>query len=70
MKIDSWLLAEMAVEVANFYPDNSSEPRAEWRWHMVDRAIEIIEHEKITKDTTDLDEIVYNYLCKVDGFAE
>jgi hypothetical protein len=70
--MDSYLLAEVALEVANFYPDVYSDkmPRAEWRWKIVDKAIEIINSEGIIKETTDIDEIVENYLCKEEGFGE
>jgi hypothetical protein len=71
--MDSYLLAEVALEVASFYPDFTSKPivpRAEWRWKVVDKAIEIIKSEDITKETTDIDEIIENYLCKEEGFGE
>lgn len=70
--MDSYLLAEVALEVAEFYPDFHADkmPRAEWRWKMVDKAIEIINAEGITKETTDIDEVIENYLCKEEGFGE
>ena len=71
--MDSYLLAEVALEVASFYPDFTSTPsipRAEWRWKIVDKAIEVINNEGITKETTDIDEIVENYICKQEGFGE
>lgn len=71
--MDSYLLAEVALEVASFYPDFNATPtlpRAEWRWKMVDKAIEIINNEGITTETTDIDEIVENYICKEEGFGE
>ena len=71
--MDSYLLAEVALEVASFYPDftlHPTKPRAEWRWKIVDKAIEIINSEVITKETTDIDEVIENYLCKEEGFGE
>jgi hypothetical protein len=71
--VDSgYLVTEVALEVARFYPDIYSDkmPRAEWRGKIVLKACEIINAEKITYETTDIDEIVENYLHKEEGFGE
>lgn len=61
----SLLLAEVALEVANCHPDNNDDvPRAEWRWVTVKMANDIINEEKITDDTEDLDEVVQGYFVK------
>ena len=69
---DSYLVAEVALEVARFYPDIFSDkmPRAEWRSKIVDTAIEVINTETITNYTEDIDEVVENYLFKKEGFGE
>ena len=70
--MDNYLLAEVAVEIADLTDDPfaSNKPRAEWRWAIVDKAIEIINAEGITSDTDDIDEIVENYFCKEERFGE
>jgi hypothetical protein len=70
--MDSYLVTEVSLEVARFYPDIYSDkmPRAEWRSKVVLKAMEIINAEKITYETTDIDEIIENYLCKEEGFGE
>jgi len=74
VQIKPYLLAEMALEVARFTPDDdksqSTRPRAEWRWSVVDKAMEIISECGVDGDSEDLDEIVHNYLCKEEGFGE
>ena len=73
MSINPCLLAEMTLELSWLY-DNpkkaSSMPRAEWRWFLIDKAINIIKSENITEDTEDIHEIVENYLCKEERFGE
>lgn len=69
MQIKPYLLAEIALEVARFTPDNnksqSTRPKAEWRWSVVDKAMEIISECGIDGDSEDLDEIVHNYfVCR------
>lgn len=63
MNKSAYLLAEVALEVAECLPDeNFDMPRAEWRWMVVDKAIKIIEDEYIDDATEDIDEIVFKYL--------
>ena len=68
----SYLVAEVALEVARFYPDIFSDkmPRAEWRHKIVDTAMEVMNAESITNDTDDIDEVVENYLFKKERFGE
>lgn len=61
--VDAVLLAEVALEVAECLPDREyTKPRAEWRWHMVELAIDCINQNQITNATEDLDEVVNNWL--------
>ena len=68
MQIKPYLLAEVALEVARFTPDHdkyqSTMPRAEWRWSIVDKAMEIISECGVDGDSEDLDEIVENYFVR------
>lgn len=58
-------LAEVVLEVAEHMPDRDNNiPRAEWRWSVVDKAIEIIKAEGITSETDDIDEIIDGYFCR------
>lgn len=61
-------LAEVSLEVANYYPDDNEKtwqmPRAEWRWETIRLALEIINKHNITSETEDIDEIVTNYLAQ------
>ena len=59
----AYLLAEVAVEVAECWPECEwNIPRAEWRHMVVDKAIKIIDEEFIDDATEDIDEIVRGYL--------
>ena len=70
MNKSAYLLAEVALEVADYYPDKGFEiPRAEWRWKIVDKAIEIINAEFIDDATEDIDEIVQGYLSKEESLS-
>lgn len=56
-------LAEVALEVAEFYPDvEGVGTRAEWRHKIITISKHLMLDCKITEDTQDLDEIVVNYL--------
>lgn len=66
------ILAEVALEVAEYMPDGErfkSIPRAEWRWHIMDKALEIVRECQITEDSEDLDEIVNNYLSHEEALS-
>ena len=66
----AYLLAEVALEVASYYPDAELKmTRAEWRHFVVDSAIEIIDAEYIDDATEDIDEIVQNYLSKAESLS-
>ena len=65
-------LAELALEVAEYMPDGekfASMPRAEWRWAVIEKAIEIATACNITEDSEDLDEIVQNYLGQEEALS-
>lgn len=63
--IDAILLAEVALEVAQYRPDDAKIPtRAQWRWAILDLAKLIIADEKITKESEDLDEIVQGWFAR------
>ena len=70
--MDAIVLAEVSLEVADYLIDVGNDyPRAEWRWNTIEKAIEIVKAENITRaseDITraseDIDEIVLNYLVK------
>jgi len=64
------LLAEIALEVADYYPDiNNSHPRAEWRWKTIDKAMEIIKACNLTEESEDVDETVTNYLSQQEALS-
>lgn len=68
--MDAIVLAEVALEVADYYPDTFSNiPRAEWRWDTVEKAIKIIEACNISRDSEDIDEIVQNYLSHEEALS-
>jgi len=68
--MDAILLAEVALEVAQYRPDDGKIPtRAQWRWATLDLAELIIADEKITKESEDLDEIVGNWFAREDGLS-
>lgn len=57
--MDAIVLAGVAIEVAKLCPDDNMEiPRAEWRWNVIETAIDIVKDEGITDRTDDIDEIV------------
>jgi hypothetical protein len=63
--MDAIVLAEVALEVADYHVDaDSTIPRAEWRWQVVEKAIEIIRALNITRETDDIDELVQYYLSE------
>ena len=56
-------LAGVVIEVADRMPDiNSDLSRAEWRWEVVKKAMDIINTLKTTLYTDDIDDIVDAYL--------
>lgn len=68
-----WLLAEMALEVATYLPDDArtqaTMPRAEWR-HMVLRVAErCIRECNITTETEDIDEVFVNWIAKEESLS-
>jgi hypothetical protein len=63
--MDAIVLAEVSLEVADYLIDVGNDyPRAEWRWNTIEKAIEIVKAENITRASEDIDEIVLNYLVK------
>lgn len=71
MNKSAYLLAEVAVEVAEYLPECEwNIPRAEWRHMIVDKAIKIIDKEFIDDATEDIDEIVQGYLRKEGTYHE
>jgi hypothetical protein len=61
--MDPIVLAGVVLEVAAYYPDIDLDiPRAEWRWNMVEKAIEIVKECDITIATEDIDELIHSYL--------
>ena len=70
MNKDAYLLAEVALEVASYYPDAELKmTRADWRHMVVDTAIDIIAEEYIDDATEDIDEIVQIYLSKAESLS-
>ena len=70
MNKDAYLLAEVALEVASYYPDAEIKmTRADWRHMVVDTAIDIIAEEYIDDATEDIDEIVQIYLSKAESLS-
>ena len=66
----SLVLAGVALEVAEHLPDTDFDlTRAEWRYMIVNKALEIIEAENITLDTDDVDEIVTGYLSREESLS-
>ena len=66
----AYLLAEVALEVASYYPDAELKmTRADWRHMVVDTAIDIIAEEYIDDATEDIDEIVQIYLSKAESLS-
>ena len=68
---DPILLAEVALEVAHYKPDDAGQykTRAEWRWHMLDLAKHIIVDEHLTKDSEDLDELVELWFSREESLS-
>ena len=70
MNKSAYLLAEVALEVADYYPDVEAKlPRAEWRHFVVDTAIRVIDETFIDDATDDIDEIVQNYLSNEESLS-
>lgn len=70
--MDELVLAGVALEVAEYYPDNSKfldMTRAEWRWFIVQKAQAIIKELNITINTEDVDELVNNYLTQEEALS-
>lgn len=68
--MDAIVLAGVVLEVAEYHPDIDLDvPRAEWRWNIVEKAIQIINDCNITLDTDDIDEIVMNYLSREEALS-
>jgi hypothetical protein len=66
----STLLAEVALEVANYYPDcDTYQTRAMWRWHILDLAKIIIAELKLDEESEDLDELVENYFAQEESLS-
>ena len=66
----STLLAEVALEAANYYPDcDMYQTRAMWRWHVLDLAKKIIDELKLDEESEDLDEIVTNYFAQEESLS-
>lgn len=65
-------LAELALEVAEYMPDGekfASMPRAEWRWMVLEKAVEIAVACNITENSEDLDEVVQKYLSQEEALS-
>lgn len=66
----STLLAEVALEVAQYYPDcDMYQTRAMWRWHVLDLAKKIIDELKLNEESEDLDETVENYFAQQESLS-
>jgi hypothetical protein len=64
-QMDAITIAEVALEVADYRIDwDTSMNRAEWRWMVVEKAIEIVQACNLTRDSEDIDETVLDYLTK------
>jgi len=64
------LLAEVALEVASYYPDcDTYQTRAMWRWHIVDLAKKIIAELNLDEESEDLDELVTNYISHQESLS-
>jgi hypothetical protein len=64
------LLAEVALEVANYYPDcDMYQTRAMWRWHILDLAKIIIAELNLDEESEDLDELVENYFAQEESLS-
>lgn len=68
--MDAIVLSEVALELAEYKPDvNTNIPRAEWRWGVIEKAIEIVRECNITRASEDIDEIVQNYLSNEEALS-
>jgi hypothetical protein len=68
--MDAILLANVALEVAEYYPDIDNDiPRAEWRWNTLELAAEIIDARRLSRHTEDIDEIVQGYLSEKESLS-
>lgn len=71
--MDSIVLAGVALEVAEYYPDNAERQadmsRAEWSWFIVEKALKIVKELDITINTDDIDEVVRNYLSQEEALS-
>jgi hypothetical protein len=66
----STLLAEVALEVAMYYPDcDKYQTRALWRWYILDLAKEIIAELNLDEESEDLDELVTNYISHQESLS-
>jgi hypothetical protein len=64
------LLAEVALEVANYYPDcDMYHTRAMWRWSVLDWAKRIVTDLNLDEESEDLDEIVTNYFAQQESLS-
>ena len=57
---------EIAIELAWQMPQNSLIPRAENRWEVVEHIDKVIEQYGLNEESEDIDEIVGQYLSKLD----
>ena len=70
--MSEFLLAEVALEVADYYPDDdkfTDMTRAEWRFFIVQKAMQICKGMNITLETDDIDEIVAAYLTQEEALS-
>lgn len=72
-QISPWLLAEMALEVASYLPDDAktqaSMPRACWRHLVISTAERCIQECNITAETDDIDEVFVNWIAKEEALS-
>ena len=67
------VLAGVALEVAEYYPDDEKSqadmPRAEWSWFIIEKALKIVRELDITINTEDIDEVVRSYLSQEEALS-
>lgn len=64
------ILANVALEVAGYYPDTEAiATRAEWRNTVIALAKSIMTDCNIDSDTEDIDEVVVNYLSHAEALS-
>lgn len=72
-QINPWLLAEMALEVASYLPDDEKsqalQPRACWRHQVIRVAERCIRECNITTETEDIDEVFVNWLAQEEALS-